>query len=172
MAAKRDFLALVAFLDARHASPHAWGRREGNDCVALALGAVEAQTGVRPAVRLEWSDRASALRIIRKYGSLEAAFDAFFDRVPPALAKRGDIAAVPAGIIAGPCAREATLIGVHPMVVEGPTLCSPGEHGLVRAPRRLATIAWDAMSARANARRKKASVIVGGPSKPTGAADV
>jgi hypothetical protein len=57
------------------------------------------------------------------------------------------------------------------MVVEGPTLCSPGEHGLVRAPRRLATIAWDAV-ARAKARRKKASVIVGGPSKPTGAADV
>jgi hypothetical protein len=36
---------------------------------------------------------------------------------------------VPAGIIDGPCTREATLIGVHPMVVEGPTLCSPGEHG-------------------------------------------
>jgi hypothetical protein len=34
---KPSSLALVAFLDARHASPHAWGRREGNDCVALAL---------------------------------------------------------------------------------------------------------------------------------------
>jgi hypothetical protein len=160
MATERDFLALVAFLDARHALPHAWGRGEGNDCVAFALGAVEAQTGIRAAARLEWSDRTSALRIIRKYGSLEAAFDAFFDRVPPALAKRGDIAGVPAGIIDGPCTREATLIGVHPMVVEGPTLCSPGEHGLVRAPRRLATIAWDAMSARANARRKKAAADV------------
>jgi hypothetical protein len=148
----RDIAALTAFVSSRHGSPHLWGRR-ANDCVSFALGAVEAQTGVRPAAQLDWTDRLSALRVIRRYGTLEAAFDAFFDRVPPSFAKRGDIAGVPASAIAGVSAAESALIAMHPMLVEGATLCSPGERGLIRAPRGLATIAWDAASARRGARR-------------------
>jgi hypothetical protein len=169
----RDIGALIAFIDGRHAIPHAWGRK-ANDCVAFSLGAVEAQIGIKPAAALEWDDRASALRIIRKYGSLEAAYDAFFDRIPPAHAKRGDIAGVPAAAIIGPCTSEAALIGIHPMVVEGNTLCSPGERGLARAPRKLAAIAWDAASARRTARKRslleRAKALLAG--SPSGAGDV
>jgi hypothetical protein len=33
--------------------------------------------------------------VIKRFGSLEAAFDAHFERIPPAQAMRGDIAGVP-----------------------------------------------------------------------------
>lgn len=129
----RNIAALLAFIDARQNRPHAWGN-DANDCVAFALGAVEAQTGERRAAQLQWKTRADAVRVIRRFGSLEAAFDAHFQRISPAMALRGDIAGVPDGAF-----------GIHPMIVEGELLVSPGDKGNRRAPRRAMTCAWSAV---------------------------
>lgn len=128
----RDALALTRFIDSRHSAPHEWGR-EANDCCSFPLAAVEAQTGVRVAPKLKWKDRRSALRVIRRFGSIEAAFDAYFERVAPAFAKRGDIAGVP----------DETF-GIHTMLIEGDMLVTPGDHGNRRCKRSAMICAWDA----------------------------
>jgi hypothetical protein len=133
----RDLTALTAFINSRQNVGHAIGRK-ANDCAGFALDAVEAQTGTRAAPRLNWSTPAAALKIIRRFGSLEGAFDAFFERVPPAFAVRGDIAGVP-----------DEEFGIHPMIVEGMTLVCPGEEGNKRAPRSMMTCAWSAVRQKA-----------------------
>ena len=132
MAGERDIAALIAFIDSRQAVPHEIGR-EANDCASYALDAVEAMTGVRAAKRLKWSNDAGARRIIARYGSLEAAFDAHFERIPSAFAHRGDIAGVP-----------DEELGIHPMIVEGETLVGPGDRGNRRMKRRTMICAWSA----------------------------
>lgn len=131
---ERDVEALLAFIDRRQLQPHAWGRSE-NDCVGYALDASEAQTGKRRAPRISWATRKEALRVIARFGSLEAAMDRHFQRIHPAQAMRGDIAGVP----------DATF-GIHPMIVEGETLVGPGDRGNRRLPRRAMTIAWSAVA--------------------------
>lgn len=138
----RDVAALIAFLDARHAAPHEWGS-EANDCISFADGAVIAQTGRSALEGRAWSNKAGALRVLRREGGMVAALDARFERVPVALAHRGDIAGVPVERMVGVDEDERALIELHPMVVEGVLLASPGERGIERAPRRLATVAWD-----------------------------
>lgn len=125
---QRDHSALVAFINERHAVPHEWG---ANDCVAFVLAAVEAQTGKRHGPR--WKSLAEGKRILKRYGSLEAAFDYYFQRIPPALARRGDIAGVP----------DADF-GIHPMIVEGELLVGPADKGNRRMPRSVAVMAWSA----------------------------
>lgn len=153
----RDVAALIAFIDSRHGVPHAWGRGSyspgpstptvaGNDCVAFVLAAVEAQTGIRAAATLDWTDEESARRVISRYGSLESAFDAFFDRIPPGHAHRGDIGGV-----------GDETFGIHPMIVEGQTLVGPGERGNRRVPRKAMVVAWDATSARSRPARHQPS---------------
>jgi hypothetical protein len=129
----RDVDALIAFLDSRHRRRHRYGRR-ANDCVGFALAAVEAQTGVVVAPQLTWSTRAEARRVLAPFGSVEAAFDAFFERIAPGQAMRGDIAGVP-----------YPDFGIHPMIVEGVTLVGPGEHGNHRLKREAMTCAWSAV---------------------------
>jgi hypothetical protein len=128
----RDFAALHAFIDSRHQAPHAIGR-SANDCVAFMLGEVEAQTGKRVAARLKWSSLADAAKIIKRYGSLEKALDAHFERIPPAHAMRGDIGGVP-----------DEDFGIHPMIVEGLDLVGPGDDGNRRMKRAAMTCAWSA----------------------------
>lgn len=128
--ADRDLEALHAFIDERQATPHAWGR-EANDCVGFVLGAVQAQTGMAVAPAVQWASEREALRSIARLGGIEAAFDAHFARVAPALARRGDIA----GVV------DAAL-GLHPLVVEGATLVGPGETGNRRLPRSAMVAAW------------------------------
>lgn len=140
---KRDIEALLAFIDSRQAVPYAWGRKR-NDCVGFAIGAVEAQTGEKVARSLKWAGPKAALTIIKRFGSLEAAFDHYFERIPPALAMRGDIAGVPAETMRGLDKQTAKLFRVHPMIVEGMTLVTPGEHGNERVKRSAMTVAWSA----------------------------
>jgi hypothetical protein len=129
---KRNVQALIAFIDSRQNTPYAWGR-DKNDCISFALGAVEAQTGIKVAPSLKWAGPKAAASIIKKFGSLEAALDAHFKRIPPAVAKMGDIAGVP---------DEA--FGIHPMIVEGILLVCPGDKGNKRCQRRYMTCAWSA----------------------------
>lgn len=132
MERERDIEALLAFIESRHFVPHAWGR-DANDCAGFALAAAEAQTGEKRAQRIRWNNRAEALRVISRFGGLEAAFDRYFQRIEPIQAMRGDIAGVP-----------ADAFGIHPMVVEGALLVSPGEDGNRRAPRSAMVCAWSA----------------------------
>jgi hypothetical protein len=143
---QRDPLALIAFIESRHAVAHAIGR-SANDCVGYCLAAVEALTGRKPAARLDWSSPAAGLRIIKRYGSLEAAFDAHFERIAPALAQRGDIGGVP----------DADF-GIHPMIVEGVTLVGPAEQGNRRQPRSAMTCAWSAVHQKTTKKAKKSHV--------------
>jgi hypothetical protein len=128
---KRDIAALVAYLAERATMPHEFGRK-ANDCLAFVAGAAKEQTGKDPARGLQWKDEKSALRLLKKLGGVEAILDARFERVPPSLALRGDIAGVP-----------DERLGIHPFVIEGKTICAPGARGLKRAPRLAMTIAWD-----------------------------
>lgn len=129
---RRDVSALIAFIDSRHSTPYEWGRTK-NDCVSFVLGAVHALTGHDRATRIKWSSEKTALRTVARQGGLEAAFDKWFVRIEPSKAMRGDIAGVP----------DETF-GIHPMIVEGETLVSPGDKGNRRCPRRMMVAAWSA----------------------------
>lgn len=133
---RRDLTALTAFIDSRQNVPHAIGRSK-NDCISFALGAVEAETGIRVAASIKWESPVAAMRALKKLGGVEKAFDRHFDRVPIAFAKRGDIAGV-----------QDEELGIHPMIVEGDRLVAPGEKGNRRLPRSAMTIAWDATTVR------------------------
>jgi hypothetical protein len=127
----RDIDALLQYLADRAFMPHEWGRT-ANDCMSFPAGAVKAQTGKDPARGLKWKSQATGLSLLKKLGGVEKVLDARFERIPSALAKRGDI-----GIIPDPD------LGVHPVIVEGATVCLPGERGLRRHPRSAMTAAWD-----------------------------
>lgn len=128
---QRDTHALLAYLEQRAPMPHAFGS-DANDCLSFLAGAVVAQGGRNPLGRLTWSDEQSALRVLAREGGVEAALDARFERIAPAHAHRGDIAAV---------ADER--LGMHPLLVVGRTLCSPGVRGLKHCLRVAAIAAWD-----------------------------
>jgi hypothetical protein len=130
----RDIAALLAYLSERAFMPYEWGRK-ANDCMSFPAGAVKAQTGTDPASGLKWKSRATALSLLNKLGGVEAVLDARFERIPPARAMRGDIGVVP-----------DEELGVHPVIVEGVTICAPGERGLKRLPRSAMTAAWDITS--------------------------
>lgn len=71
--------------------PFSWGEF---DCAAFAADCCMAVCGVDPlaAVRGKYSTEAGAKRVLKKhFGSLEAACDAFFERVSAAMAQRGDL---------------------------------------------------------------------------------
>lgn len=128
----RDLMALHAFIDARQNTPYEWGRK-ANDCMSFIAGAVKAQTGKDPARGFKWKSYASAMSLLKKLGGVEAILDAKFKRIPPSLAKRGDIAGV-----------HDPDLGIHPMIVEGLTLVSPGDKGNRRAKREAMILAWSA----------------------------
>jgi hypothetical protein len=75
------------------------------DCALFAAGAVEAQTGVDPAAayRGQYSTATGSVRVLRRLGAgtLEATFDAAFEREPVGYARRGDLVMVDG--IAGVC---------------------------------------------------------------------
>lgn len=127
---KRDLSALIAFIDSRQDVPHDWGR-DKNDCVSFCLGAIEAQTGRVVAPSLQWKTRRGAVGALGRLGGMEAAIDKYLTRIPPSLARRGDIAGVP-----------DEQFGISPAVVEGETLVAPGPKGNRRLKRRVATVAW------------------------------
>lgn len=132
MAKDRNHEALIDFINSRQDVPYEWGRK-ANDCVSFVLDAVKAQNGRGRASELKWSSEISAIRLIKRLGGLEAAFDKYFQRIPPSKAMRGDIAGVP---------DEA--FGIHPMIVEGDSLVAPGDRGNKRIPRRAMAVAWSA----------------------------
>jgi hypothetical protein len=126
----RDPVSLICEIELRRGLSHDW--QKGRCCVSFALACAHAQTGVDHLADLpDWKNRAQALKVARSLGGLIAALDARFDRVPAALATRGDIAGLP-----------DAAFGVRLMVVEGATLVGPGETGVERLWRNEMTMAW------------------------------
>lgn len=83
---------LVAVIARHECLPFAWGT---SDCLMFAADAVEAMTGnafERPA----YSTAAQARRIMRNMGAGEPGdvMAAFFEEIPPAMARVGDVAIV------------------------------------------------------------------------------
>jgi hypothetical protein len=126
----RDLQALVRFLGERAAIPHVW--RKGRCCVSFALAAAAAQTGRDVLGTLPgWRNAAQAKKVADDLGGLEAAVDARYRRIAPAMARRGDIGGI-----------ADAEFGVALMIVEGRTLVGPGARGLKRLPRRAMIAAW------------------------------
>lgn len=126
----RDLGALGRFLAERAALPHAWTR--GRCCVSFALGAAAAQTGRDVLATLPaWRTQRQARTVAARLGGLEAAMDARFRRIAPAMAMRGDIAGI-----------ADDEFGVALRVVEGRSLVGPGDRGLRRRPRAEMIAAW------------------------------
>lgn len=72
-------------------TPFAWGK---HDCCLFACDCAVAIAGIDPAAqyRGRYSTEIGAKRALTKnHGSLEAAFDACFQRIDPAFAQRGDL---------------------------------------------------------------------------------
>jgi len=135
MPIERDLDALTALLAERLTKPFRWSGR--GCCIGLGSRAVEAQIGIDPRFGLSWSTKAEALAVLAAEGGIEAAMDARFDRIAPALAPRGDLAAVP-----------CDELGCRIMVIEGATLAAPGARRLERLPRSAMTIAWNILTVR------------------------
>lgn len=79
-------------IKAAQGRPFSWGEF---DCCLFAADCAVAVCGTDPAeqYRGKYKTEAGAKRLIKKnHGSLEAAWDACFARVPPAFVQRGDIA--------------------------------------------------------------------------------
>ncbi len=71
--------------------PFFWGK---HDCCLFASNCALAVTGKDPSekYRGRYTSEIGAKRVLAKeHGSIESAFDAYFERVDPALAQRGDI---------------------------------------------------------------------------------
>lgn len=129
MACQRNVEKLLDFINSRQAVPYEWGK---NDCVTYVLGAVEAQTG-KKVTKLKWHDSKSALGVLKRYKTLEHAFDLHFKRIPPSMAKRGDIAGI-----------ADDVFGIHTGIVEGEKIVGPGDKGNKRFPRKVMICAWSA----------------------------
>jgi len=127
---ERNIEALLGYLTERADMPFRWGRRR-NDCVSFAAGAAKAQTGKDPLGDLKWNSLAEARALLKRLGGLRKAVDARLRRIPPSMAQRGDIAAVP-----------DRRFGVRLMVIEGATLVAPGAKGAERLPRGQMVAAW------------------------------
>lgn len=126
----RNRTALIEAIEARRLSRFRW--RRGRDCVSFAAACVQAQTGRDVLADLgSWTNLREVKAMLEAQGGLEAALDARFDRVPPALAQRGDIAGLP-----------DARFGIRLMVIEGDMLVGPATRGLERLPRSEMTIAW------------------------------
>ncbi len=123
-------MALCGFLDAKLGARHHF---DGNCCVWFVLGGVKAQFGTAPRLPARWRTARGAKRAIARLGGFERSVEAIFEEIPIGAAQFGDIA----GTI-------DPVTGFHVMLVEGRTLCSPGERGLERVPRTAMVRAWSA----------------------------
>jgi hypothetical protein len=125
----RDYASYHRYMAERLVMPFAWGR-EANDCISHGAGAIIAQSGRDVLDGLNWDSAASAARLIRKHGGVEAMISARLTPTPPAYAHRGDIGAIPG---------EDYLGGLAIVVIDGALLIGPG--GMV-ARRSAMTMAW------------------------------
>lgn len=124
-------LRLAAAIEAGRGRAWAWG---AHDCCTFARDCVAAMT----AAATPWDDmfvyatEAEAAALLAD-GGLAALLDAHAVRVPPRMARRGDLAAIPSD--AGPA-------GMTLGVVEGAWVWCAAPRGVARVPLAAAAIAW------------------------------
>jgi hypothetical protein len=85
---------LAEFVDRHRHQPFEWA---SNDCVLFASGWVQEATGEDPLGELRgaWTDMASAVRLLRDLGGLQAAITSKLgEPIPVGLAQRGDLALI------------------------------------------------------------------------------
>jgi hypothetical protein len=117
-------MKLHDYITAQLQNPFAWGT---HDCICFVVGWVEVVTGIEHLQRYKpWSNEREAWHIIRKLGGLESEFDKYLKRIPPNLAKDGDIALV------DKCA----------YIFSGRFIVSVATDGLIFKDRMEATCAW------------------------------
>ena len=115
---------LYDYLDACRDRPFVWG---SHDCATLAVGAVEAMTGV-----VLWEPRYRDARGAAHYMDkhpIEGVVDALLERIPPASAQRGDVVLLSLG--------RPTL-----GVCVGIEAAAPADLGLCTVPMSSAIAAW------------------------------
>jgi hypothetical protein len=85
---------LMRFLAERRRVPFDWGQ---HDCVLFACSWIEEATGADPLgdLRGQWTDAASAVRLLRDLGGLRAAVESKMgEPIPVLMAQRGDLALI------------------------------------------------------------------------------
>ena len=118
---------LAEYVEAKRYTPFAWGT---NDCCTFAAEAVQAMTGVLPALP-SYSNEREAMRAMRDLGGVREAVTRLFEPTTVQHAQRGDLL-----LVRQPDGREmlAVALGLH--------WCAPGEAGLVFGPQLEAELAW------------------------------
>jgi len=134
MARRHDWPERLAeVVRAAQARPFAWGRQ---DCALFVCDCIQAMCGEDPAARFRGRYRTArgAQRAIRRIGSAQDLADlatrVLGPSIPPAFARRGDVAEVPFHL--------GNALGV----VLGREVALPGIEGLVRQPISMASRAW------------------------------
>ena len=127
----RNYDAWLAFLASQRTAPFSW--TAPNHCVSFAAASSKALTGkdLLAGFEASFSDEAAARAYLEGLGGIEAVVDKLLTPLPLAHAHRGDIALV---------VDEAGMTALA--VIEGMTLVGPGQAGLRRLPRAMATKAW------------------------------
>jgi hypothetical protein len=121
---------LAGYAAASASTPFAWG---SHDCVTFAAGAVEATTGIRPAMPA-WVSVRSAMRQLKQAGGLVAAVESvgLEPLARPQLAARGDVV-----LVDHEDAPQPFLA-----VCLGHVWAAPGSDGLVYGPMSVASRGW------------------------------
>ena len=119
---------LSAYVEACRAMPFVWGE---HDCVLFAAGAVEAVTGVRPALPV-WRSQEEARVMLRAERGLRRALDRRMPQIETAQAGRGDLLLV----------QQPNDGGSLLTVCVGDRWCAPGAAGRVVGPALSARYAW------------------------------
>lgn len=130
---RRDYRALVAFMRGLDGRVFGWSREDLN-CITLAAGAIQAQTGADRLAGLQWAGQREAMEMLAARGGLIPAVSDFLEPVALAHAVRGDIGAVP-----------SALSGHGLVIVEGQSVIGIGETGRVWLPRKALVCAWSAV---------------------------
>lgn len=121
-------------LEKSRKKPFEWG---GNDCVLFSADVIQAMTGADPIPELrgKWTSKATARRVLKKHGGLEATAEKVANengwrRVPNMLAQRGDLL-----LMQG---KNGPLLAI----CVGASAIAPGESGMVTLPVGQAIKAW------------------------------
>ena len=127
----RDHDALHDYINTKRDQAFGWSTHDC--CIGFAAGAVKVQTGIDPLEDVKpWKDMKGAASELKKRGGWFEAVSSRLTEIPPAFAKRGDVA-----LVEGP---GVTAL----MIVDGETLVGVGADGLVRLPRDAMKVAWSA----------------------------
>ena len=116
-------MTLHEYITAHLGEPFCYGQM---DCVLFAAGWVKHATGRDLVAGKKWDSEKEALRMVKAAGGLESAIDGLLARIPPNLAKDGDIALYDGCV----------------MVFSGAYIVGPGKSGLDYINRTKACCAW------------------------------